>query len=563
MSDWTEASVREASKIEWLEKQPDKFKDTPQGRSAFHILKGMVERNPKADGLAPWIWREAKKGRLVAKNYGDQSYFIYNEANQPGGLILNPSGLSHLADWFHSGNQNPTRRGVDIMQLTADDMESKLGEWDAHLRAKQEQADQDKLKGGDVVHQYPDGWTLRNLKPEDLDAEGDAMGHCVGGYGYQDMVRRGERQIYSLRDPQHQPHATMELEPDEPRREHEYAYENLAVEKGLAQDPAARQLPPQVKDAIRSMSSGSELNVDHEWLAENGYDHNALQGLYDSLKARYMPKYHTGPENALLHQIQGKGNEVPKPEYQARLKQFFETMPPEHRPTWANPQFPIQHIGEITGEDEDGGQWEPEEDMGGYGEHGDYGLGEGKPRPTQYDSVIDSLHERAENRGKWGRRGAYHDPADTEALYNHALQHQEIPELAAATQRYNDQTAQPSLMDVEDQNWEYLNYPGEEFEEDPERWDHDPQKFKDAQAEYDWNRNDLASNHFPSQIASDLLDRLNPHFYNNAFRNDLRPQQQQAFSHVPEQHLHREPDWTGFSAVDYLEDNRYRKRAIS
>lgn len=510
MSDWTEASVREASKIEWLEKQPDKFKDTPQGRSAFHILKGMVERNPKADGLAPWIWREAKKGRLVAKNYGDQSYFIYNEANQPGGLILNPSGLSHLADWFHSGNQNPTRRGVDIMQLTADDMESKLGEWDAHLRAKQEQADQDKLKGGDVVHQYPDGWTLRNLKPEDLDAEGDAMGHCVGGHGYQDLVRHGGRMIYSLRDPQHQPHATMELQP------REYV------------------------------------------TSDGGY---VDQEDYEDENTRKQWGVRPTHENAIIHQIQGKGNEVPKPEYQARLKQFFETMPPDARPKWATGQYPIGHIGEITGQDENGDVYEDEDDMGGYGEHGDYGLGDGKPRPTEYGSVLESIHHRADERSTW-RGPGYHDPSDTDAVYHHALQRGEIPQLAAATQRYQDQTATPTLMDLEDKNHEYLDYPGEEYEDDPERWDNNPENFENAREHYDEARSELESSHIPSQIANGLWEHLAPHFHGNGYQNEIRPAQQ-TFSHVPEQHLHREPDWTGFSAVDYLEDNRYRKRAIS
>lgn len=516
MSDWTEASVREASKIEWLEKQPDKFKDTPQGRTTFQILKGMVERNPKADGVAPWIWREAKKGRLVARNYGDQSYFIYNEQQQPGGLILNSSGLSHLADWFHSGNQNPTRRGVDIMQLTADDMESKLGEWDEHLRSKQEQADQEKLKGGDVVHQYPDGWTLRNLKPGDLDAEGDAMGHCVGGYGYQDMVNRGDRMIYSLRDPQHQPHATMELEP------------------------------------TRTRSPGGQL----------------LDGTWTGAPGEFSPAH----ENALIHQIQGKGNEVPKPEYQQRLKQFFETMPPEQRPTWAESRSAIDHIGQITGEDENGDVYQDEDgDMGGYGEHGDYGLNEGRVLPTQYDSVLDSIHHRAQDRGnRWGR-DAYHDVEDTRALYNHALKRQEIPQLAAATDRYREQTEMPSLMELEDMNHEWLDYPGEAYEEEPERWE-SPDHFKDAYEQYQNNRNALEASHTPSQITSDLYANLNKHWqlgppgeeWKGSYGNEPNALAgQQTFSHVPEQHLHREPDWTGFSAVDYLEDNRYRKRAIS
>lgn len=48
----------------------------------------------------------------------------------------------------------------------------------------------------------------------DLDIEGCAMGHCVGGYC--DVVSRGERIIYSLRDPKNEPHATIEVTPTLP-----------------------------------------------------------------------------------------------------------------------------------------------------------------------------------------------------------------------------------------------------------------------------------------------------------------------------------------------------------
>jgi hypothetical protein len=65
----------------------------------------------------------------------------------------------------------------------------------------------------EVVMSYPDGWNMVNVNSEnDLDVEGAKMHHCVAGYW--DAVRRGQSRIYSLRDPQNQPKATIEIQGD-------------------------------------------------------------------------------------------------------------------------------------------------------------------------------------------------------------------------------------------------------------------------------------------------------------------------------------------------------------
>jgi len=53
------------------------------------------------------------------------------------------------------------------------------------------------------------GWTIQEVRSEnDLAAEGNKAGHCVGGY-CQD-VDSGRVRIFSLRDPKNEPHVTME-----------------------------------------------------------------------------------------------------------------------------------------------------------------------------------------------------------------------------------------------------------------------------------------------------------------------------------------------------------------
>lgn len=64
----------------------------------------------------------------------------------------------------------------------------------------------------DTQHVYDDGWMWDKLEhPRALEAEGEAMNHCVGGYC--DKVSRGHSAIYSLRDPEGNPHITIELDP--------------------------------------------------------------------------------------------------------------------------------------------------------------------------------------------------------------------------------------------------------------------------------------------------------------------------------------------------------------
>ena len=67
---------------------------------------------------------------------------------------------------------------------------------------------------GPVVFDFGDGWTVQELPPDALKAEGEVMQHCVGTYC--ERVRAGKTVIYSLRDPQGLPHVTMEVAPDAP-----------------------------------------------------------------------------------------------------------------------------------------------------------------------------------------------------------------------------------------------------------------------------------------------------------------------------------------------------------
>lgn len=71
---------------------------------------------------------------------------------------------------------------------------------------------------GSTVFAWPDKWTIRELlTKEDLEYEGAAMGHCVGAYDPEQIGpgRETKWRLFSLRDPENRPHATLEWDRDQ------------------------------------------------------------------------------------------------------------------------------------------------------------------------------------------------------------------------------------------------------------------------------------------------------------------------------------------------------------
>ena len=68
------------------------------------------------------------------------------------------------------------------------------------------------LERTDFIMDLGDSFTaVQLMTPEALDKESDYMGHCVGKGGYDEGVRNGSIQIYSIRDANGEPHATFEV----------------------------------------------------------------------------------------------------------------------------------------------------------------------------------------------------------------------------------------------------------------------------------------------------------------------------------------------------------------
>ena len=128
------------------------------------------------------------------------------------------------------------------------------------LRAKKAQeAIQAEMAGMPVHKDYPEqGYSWRQLKHEDeptlqkwLTQEGDAMGHCVGGYCPD--VKAGRSSIYSLRDAKGQPHVTIETTgPFDTQGYDAEGYPEIIQIKGKGNAKPKDEYLPFVQDFIRS-----------------------------------------------------------------------------------------------------------------------------------------------------------------------------------------------------------------------------------------------------------------------------------------------------------------------
>jgi hypothetical protein len=442
--------VKTASKLDWLRKRPDM--QTEEGAKLLELFEIFEKRHPQIDPLLPWLAREVKKGNLILETSNIGSSLGIPTGH--GGILgqLNPGRLAHWGDWL-ADKKAPNRQGFDLMQHDISEVSQKVIEYDEWLQSKENEVNVQQAKSAPVAHQYDDGWTLRKLRPEDLEYEGDAMGHCVGSYD--DAVRTGRSLIYSLRDPKHIPHTTLELTPNEAE----------CSRCGWHGKPPTE--PARCPNCHFDAWEGS-------------------------------------PKNSSIVQIQGKSDEEPKPEYQERLKQWFETFDPKERPYWDGDE--IGHLEELTAQEE--GRPNPYNEYGGgYGSHGDYGV-ETKS-PIDYDEVLHNLSPK-----EWGYRAAPPE-GDINDLYMAALKRGEIPQLAEAAEPFSEEQ-QDSFDEWREMNYEHtvpysfedgdeeypLKLPNGEEVETPE--EHEKAYYEDLK---NWERD-----HPGMQMTSELYKSLRPHW---------------------------------------------------
>jgi hypothetical protein len=182
------------------------------------MLEPELPPDSEYDFLFPWVaaqlgpiakrtqraWKQEQEGRIThphAMHWYDEAPIFTAIAE-----ALTRRGTA-IAQWALANH-------IDLGRVTAAEAIEAAKNFKVVVRVPQ----------GPVVYEYGDGWTVQELPPEALEAEGKVMQHCVGTYCEQ--VRRGDTVIYSLRDPQGQPHVTMEFLPASGRFEQIYGKQN-------------------------------------------------------------------------------------------------------------------------------------------------------------------------------------------------------------------------------------------------------------------------------------------------------------------------------------------------
>lgn len=444
--------VGKTAKQARLEKLADKFNDylmsptarpdlqTPEAQGFLQTLQTRY-LNDKTDPLMPWLVREWKKGRVfhqapqqrnpgpdgepvtpgIVQYTGPEDYEYETPDGQTSRVHgLRPEDLNHWGDWYNSNHH--TRQGLDIMNLQSSDLVDRVRQWNEEMREGAKGAAETR---GEVVHSYPDGWTVQRLNKErQLKDEGEKMGHCVGGYW--PSVQNGSTLIYSLRDHQNEPHSTWEITPTQDKC------------------PGCGRLQQGPNRGYRFQDPGSTKDpcVDCGHVGET------------------VPS----PEAGDMVQIQGKGNAAPLPEYQQRLKDYFGTF--KDRPKWGDAIY-YEDADDFT-------------DTDNYAEYhdGDYGL----ERP---DMEFDWPRIFESTEGHQGGRG-YADPDD---VVNKAIEVGKWPELKREAedwiQKQQDSFTEQAQQDWIDTGEYYFDDAYVQSNPPPEQEDYEDED-EYAKAEEQW-----------------------------------------------------------------------------
>ena len=163
--------------------------------------------------------------------------------------------IGHTVDYFATLEPNDLRK---IYKEPYRVIKQKVQEWDRELAASatdsgKEDVEKKKLSLGKdykVVKQVGGMKWVKLLTPESKDVEGEFMGHCVGGAGYEN------KDIYSLWDNKNRSHVTIEADDNK---------KTIQQIKGKSnKEPADKYLPASIDFVANVMMQGYKIQGDGE-----------------------------------------------------------------------------------------------------------------------------------------------------------------------------------------------------------------------------------------------------------------------------------------------------------
>ena len=140
----------------------------------------------------------------AAESYVDKTVIAIKESAQKDKTKLPKVRL----DYLKTSNEYDT---FEKTLSAAEKWHERMAELSAK-KAKTEKMYKESLVGTKFIMDLPNGMKAYQLiTPEALDFESEYMGHCVGQGSYDEGVSDGSIKIYSIRDSNGEPHATLEV----------------------------------------------------------------------------------------------------------------------------------------------------------------------------------------------------------------------------------------------------------------------------------------------------------------------------------------------------------------
>ena len=223
-------------------------------------------------GLVAWVEslpdnhfpRDGRK--RFAKWLADSVYHQETEVNKSLDSVDRPEELNvynndvrYITDYFNGAENIPD----NIWSMKFDQVLRLSEEWHEQFKGKEDSTGPYQTK--DVVYDFENGFTIVKVPPEDLGTEGDNMGHCVGGYC--EYVQSGNTVIYSLRNPNNKPHATIEVRPTLPlgRRRTRGDVEQI---KGKQNEPPVPKYRGMIKQWLKTTDFSYINNYDYQQILD-------------------------------------------------------------------------------------------------------------------------------------------------------------------------------------------------------------------------------------------------------------------------------------------------------
>jgi hypothetical protein len=244
---WLTSIVQVADKASFLKQKylPMALKKAPQGD------EDMRHR------VVTTLDRIVEYGMRMSPKYAE--WYVYQTLIRPAGTqgpILYDDKFGQVKDWLARGNG-----AIQSLKTPPEEVIAASDQWHAEMAAIEAQ-----YRTNNVIAELSDGFKLVSVPEEDAQAEGHHMGHCVGSYC--EEIKSGELEIFSLRDSQNEPHATIEALPVGSNEGKHYEIVQI---KGKQNKPQPKYVK-YVEETLNAMMQKVPLTLTNEgWMDYTGF----------------------------------------------------------------------------------------------------------------------------------------------------------------------------------------------------------------------------------------------------------------------------------------------------